>query len=346
MTLAAWRASPSLRGFSISSADIPRLSEAEARGLVEGLRAGRPLDERVVGQILRSARGLPGPLREATLAALNSQALGRPRAALRPRKGAGRVAAAVVVLVLLAAGAWWYLGHDMSRVVMPGKAPSPQSVEPPAPEERPSGDSMTEDTTAAASPARSSGEAPRASLTRPTPPATTGAQVERPAVPAPRPVAEGPGGPVQVRKPRPSSPAKPSQAKVKAVRTKDVVAAQVGVPVAKAATDQGRGGRDGRSWLSRQPATAFTIQLVTFKTAKEAMRYIRKKGIAGQAATIETRHRGRPLYLVVYGSYPDRKAAQEAASRLPKALRRYKPWIRGISSLRRIARRSGGAADS
>ena len=341
--LAAWRASPSLRAATIASMDIPRLTESEAREIIETLSAGRAIDERVVGQILRSARGRPGPLREATLAALNGQALGRPNAVLRPRGRAGRLAAATVVPVLLATGAWWYLGHDLSRVALPERTPGPPSMESPAaaavlpPGD---GDAMTAETTATVSPARPSVGAPRTESTGPS--ATTDGPVARPAVPTSVP--EEPGDPAQERKRRPSVPAKPGLAKVKAAQTGHVVTARPESPVAKAVADQGAGGGDDRSWLSRQPATAFTIQLVTFRTEREAARYLRKKGISGLAALIETSHRGRPLFLVVYGSYPDRKAALEAASRLPKALRRYKPWIRSIAALRRVAIRSGAGA--
>lgn len=44
-------------------------------------------------------------------------------------------------------------------------------------------------------------------------------------------------------------------------------------------------------------------------------------------------HEGRPLYVVTYGSFANRAAAQSAIASLPSALQAGKPWPRTFSSV-------------
>ena len=44
-------------------------------------------------------------------------------------------------------------------------------------------------------------------------------------------------------------------------------------------------------------------------------------------------HEGKPLYVVTYGSFPNRNAATQAIKSLPAALQAGKPWIRNFSGV-------------
>ncbi len=351
-TLTVWRSSPSLRGYSIASSDIPRLSDAEAREIVETLKADHPLDERVIGRIVRSARGLPGPLCEATRTALTNEALGRPATAMRPRR-ARFVTAGVVALVLVAVAGGWYARHAVPPMA---RAPAVASVQPVAPSgPAPSADASSDADPADLAPAKAvpdeaSGPLPGPAVTAElASPAQDTVEASGPAVQPAGPASAQAGDPTTAAVPR-SSPAgdaaTPEAGRLATAQIGDDGPAQNGPAVAASAHPvRGGHGPARDDWLSRQPDSAYTIQLVSFKTATEAGSYIRRRvGAKGTAAVIETRHRGRPLYLVVYGSYPDRKAAHKAVSALPRALRRYQPWIRRIATLRRIERRSGAGS--
>ncbi|RME32948.1 MAG: sporulation protein, partial [Gammaproteobacteria bacterium] len=55
-------------------------------------------------------------------------------------------------------------------------------------------------------------------------------------------------------------------------------------------------------------------------------------------AWFETRHRGRPWYVVVYGYYPDRERARAALARLPASLKKGRPWLRRVGEIQQILR--------
>jgi len=43
---------------------------------------------------------------------------------------------------------------------------------------------------------------------------------------------------------------------------------------------------------------------------------------------VQTRYKGNPWFVVVYGQFKDRDAAQAASASLPSALAKLKPWAR------------------
>ncbi len=340
----SWRTSPSLRERSIRRFEIPRLSPARARELVETLLDGRQVEDRVIRRIVRDGQGLPGRLREAVREVSAGDALGRRRSDGEGRRARRPVVLAVSLLVALSLGAgigYRYLvqgARSPDQGAMTSDGPSLASAESapasidagarsdrfePEPGPRP----------VAASPRVDDAAPDSVAATRaPSGQVNSSASVSeggRVADSLPETMAAGPvDGEGRVGDPRQAKGssdggARETVAAAAGVRTKSTRAAAV----------------HGPDWFSTLDPTAYAIQLVTFKTRKEAERYIRKNGIGREAAFLETRHRGRPLFLVVYGVYPDRKAAVRAAAALPKALRRYEPWVRRVETLRKIAGR-------
>ena len=82
------------------------------------------------------------------------------------------------------------------------------------------------------------------------------------------------------------------------------------------------------------PESGYTLQLFGVSERTAASGFISRHGIAGSARIIDTKRNGKPWYVVVYGRYTARTAAQNAASRLPPAIaREVQPWVRDVRSV-------------
>ena len=90
--------------------------------------------------------------------------------------------------------------------------------------------------------------------------------------------------------------------------------------------------------LMGKPGTTHTLQLLGLSTRARAEAFQRERAISGQSEILETRLNGKPLFLVVYGAYPSRAAAQAALNKLPNSLSDTRPWARSVSSLRSVVR--------
>jgi len=91
-----------------------------------------------------------------------------------------------------------------------------------------------------------------------------------------------------------------------------------------------------RQWLSRQPVTTVSIQLMGSANDTQLRRQL--ESLAGQLEldnlyVYRTQVNNAPFLTVLYGSYEDRLAAQEAMRQLPAALRSYRPQLRTIGGI-------------
>ena len=88
------------------------------------------------------------------------------------------------------------------------------------------------------------------------------------------------------------------------------------------------------------PAGAvYTLQLFGVSERAAATRFIASQKLTAQARVINTQREGRAWFIVVYGGYPTRAAAQNGAANLPAAVRRAsQPWIRTTASLKSLPR--------
>jgi DamX protein len=88
------------------------------------------------------------------------------------------------------------------------------------------------------------------------------------------------------------------------------------------------------------PASAvYTLQLFGVSERAAATRFIASQQLAAQARVINTQREGRAWFIVVYGGYPTRAAAEKGAANLPAAVRRAsQPWIRTTASLKSLPR--------
>jgi DamX protein len=88
-----------------------------------------------------------------------------------------------------------------------------------------------------------------------------------------------------------------------------------------------------QDWLKAQPADNYTLQLMASKDEEAARRFLEKRHLQGKAAYYPVVRNGQTLYAIVYGSFPARGDAVQAAKELPKTWGIRNPWIRSFKSL-------------
>jgi DamX protein len=110
-----------------------------------------------------------------------------------------------------------------------------------------------------------------------------------------------------------------------------------------AGTKAGQGTVQRERWLlSRDPAS-YTIQILGVHNEQFMLDFIRKNKLLQQneIAYYESTFQGKPWYQLLYGIYPTRQAAEEAADNLAENIRRAGPWIRRMSTIQKTIRDRG-----
>jgi DamX protein len=93
------------------------------------------------------------------------------------------------------------------------------------------------------------------------------------------------------------------------------------------------GGIKDTAWVWSQNPNQYTIQLAggVDEAAIEAV--MRGSSLPGELAVVQTLRNGKPWYVLVYGRFASKAAAQDTAVRLPAPLKKAGPWIRQFSAL-------------
>lgn len=88
----------------------------------------------------------------------------------------------------------------------------------------------------------------------------------------------------------------------------------------------------GDNWFERYP-DHWTIQIIGVANRQNLDAFIQQQQLTdANHRIVETRVNDAPWWVVIYGHYPDRNAADEARSRLPERLAT-DAWLRPLSSL-------------
>jgi DamX protein len=134
--------------------------------------------------------------------------------------------------------------------------------------------------------------------------------------PAPAPVA---AKPVAVVKPviAPKAAAKPEKAVAAPAITK------------VAATPKASSG--GTGWYASQAPSSYVVQVLGTGAEANAQAFVREQG--AQYHYFKKQLQGKSLYVVTYGGFTSRSAAQAAISNLPAKLKAGGPWPRTIASI-------------
>lgn len=156
------------------------------------------------------------------------------------------------------------------------------------------------------------------------------------AAPVAAPVAVAPAVPVApvqpvatVAKPVPVVPAPAAVVAPKPVAVVKPVAAKPAPAVAAKA------GSASSGWYGAQPASQYALQILGTRSEAGAQAFVSKNG--AEYRYFKKMHQGQPLYVVTYGKFSSRAAAQAAIKSLPAAVQAGKPWPRSFASIQQEA---------
>ena len=86
-----------------------------------------------------------------------------------------------------------------------------------------------------------------------------------------------------------------------------------------------------QNWIKQQNKNHFTLQLLGTHQKNTLPSYLKKFSLKDDAATFKSKRDNKDWFTLVYGQYPTKSAAQNAAKQLPKGVS--KPWIRSFASI-------------
>ena len=87
-------------------------------------------------------------------------------------------------------------------------------------------------------------------------------------------------------------------------------------------------------WLREQDPSAYVVQMFGTGSASAATSFLGRLDALDSVTIAELEHRGNPWFVVLYGLFPNRGAAENAIARLPDSLKATKPWRRPVANLR------------
>lgn len=86
------------------------------------------------------------------------------------------------------------------------------------------------------------------------------------------------------------------------------------------------------SWYREQAQGAYTLQLLGSFNESTALEFMDEYEVEDAVYT-RTRHKGKPWFIVVHGTYPSRDAARAAIESLPGPVKALNPWPRDYDDL-------------
>ncbi len=86
----------------------------------------------------------------------------------------------------------------------------------------------------------------------------------------------------------------------------------------------------GEEWVAALDPDHYTVQVLSDTNEESVRRFIRRHFPSGEAGYFASERDGKRWYSVLWGDFPSKRAAREAAARLPPKLRTGKPWIRPV----------------
>jgi DamX protein len=89
------------------------------------------------------------------------------------------------------------------------------------------------------------------------------------------------------------------------------------------------GARDA-AWLKQLSGSTYTIQLVSLSTEERLVAYLAQQQDRSQFAWYPIARGGKRLYVVTYGNFDSKAAADAAAASLPREVGKVEPWVRPI----------------
>lgn len=87
------------------------------------------------------------------------------------------------------------------------------------------------------------------------------------------------------------------------------------------------------AWLWSQDPGYYTLQLMSGKNENAIKSFIKQHRLKGKAVYFKSIKEHQTRFVLVFGSYPNRPAAQKAIQALPASLQKSKPWVRSFASI-------------
>ena len=148
------------------------------------------------------------------------------------------------------------------------------------------------------------------------------------AVPALPPAS--PASPASPAPPAPPAPA-PAPAPKPVPPVQNVPAKPAPAAVSKPQSASVKGVLADSAWYRSQAAGRYVLQVAGTRSEANAQALVRQGG--GEYRYFRKQHQGQPLFVVTYGAFSGRAAAQAAIRELPAKLQAGKPWPRSIGSI-------------
>lgn len=143
-----------------------------------------------------------------------------------------------------------------------------------------------------------------------------------------------PAGPVPTPAPtpapRPAVAAKPLAPAIKPAPVQVATAKPAPKAVEKPAVAAAKPASTG-NWYAGQAPAHYVVQILGTSSEATAQTFVKEQG--GEYRYFKKTLQGKPLYVVTYGSFPDRAAALAAIQVLPARVQAGKPWPRTVASV-------------
>lgn len=94
----------------------------------------------------------------------------------------------------------------------------------------------------------------------------------------------------------------------------------------------------GAEWYASRPSGNYALQILGTRSESSAKAFVSKNG--GEYRYFKKLHQGQALYVVTYGQFSSRTAAQAAIKSLPASVQAGKPWPRSFASIQQEAVRA------
>lgn len=88
-------------------------------------------------------------------------------------------------------------------------------------------------------------------------------------------------------------------------------------------------------WVKIQNSNHYTLQLASSTHKQSIDKIYTQNKFEGQGGYFKTLKQGQARYTLVYGVYPTATDARIAIDKLPKELRKWKPWARSVKSIQK-----------
>lgn len=355
--------------------EVPRLSEEETasylmyRLAVAGFSGESPFTATEVRALCKAADGRPADINRLAHEALLEHQMRTRGRRLRPRKKTRKGISVIWALAsVLVVGVATYLGWHRLQPVLESPLAGQETRDIPLALPKPTPGTVQRKTPSTPTPAATEPALPATPVEMPataeTPPPT---QVVDTAKAPPAPVAspkpttpeplmlESAGPPPPPEDSRPESPppqatgtaptvaapraAAAAQPTKPAPATDATTTPKNAVPRSSPAVSPATGLPHRENWLLLQAPQHYSLQLLGSRKAGSITDYIREHHLnADQSAFYRGQYRGGEWYVLMYGIYPNRKAALDARATLPAKVRKDKPWPRTLKAVQAAIR--------